>query len=67
MSKNWIKIVMYNSYGDLILSIGGIRYKWENLSMQTMEWLDSDLRKGYNRGRILEKLEKQYGKGIKEG
>lgn len=61
----WCSVVRFDSRGELRMQIKDAVYGWHGVSMQFMAEVEEELRKGYNQGRILERIERAYGDGTK--
>lgn len=64
MKKIKLRVLQWDSIiGELRLEINDKVYAWYSVSPQYMEELHDDIDNGKNKGKVLKRLERQYGKG----
>lgn len=57
----------FDSEGELHLIINGIDYFFNGITFAQADKIEWQIKKGYNKGRILKNIEKMAGKGRKTG
>lgn len=70
MSKRWLQFLSWDKdSGELRLIVSGKTYRWSGVSAYWGERVRSQLHTRANQGRVLAKLQEEYGKGelIDEG